>query len=285
MDPAVLRSLGRLEDAAADALQADLLRCVTPAKDSSGVTIFIPNWNQRPFLPRALTSALKALDELEQAGFDGELIVIDDGSRDGSQRFLRSVEMLRSDTRVATAFLPHNIGLPRVRNAGLRLAQFRYILFLDADNELVPENAPLFVRAMRETNAALVYGTLLDRSAGKIVGERSHKEPAMDLFDMNYIDALALFDTEQVLLLGGFSTIPLLYGYEDWELVLQLVDNDREILFVPALMGYYHIGRSNMLRETAARATDRWQLMQRIHAPLGSRGWDPRRIGRTYSLK
>jgi glycosyltransferase involved in cell wall biosynthesis len=285
MDPGVLRSLGRLEDATADALQADLLRCVTSTKDPSGVTIFVPNWNQRPFLARALTSALAALEELERAGLGGELIVVDDGSRDGSQRLLRSVEMLRSDTRIATAFLPHNIGLARVRNAGLRLARFRHILFLDADNELVPENAPLFVQAMRETNAALVYGKLLDRAAGEIVGERSHKEAEMDLFDANYIDALALFDVEQVLLLGGFSTTPLLYGWEDWELILQLVDNDRQIVFVPELMGYYHVGRSNMLRETVARASERRQLLQRIHAPRGSRGWDPRRVARTYSSR
>jgi glycosyltransferase involved in cell wall biosynthesis len=281
-DPAVLRTLGRVEDAAVEPILDEVAQSFCTSKDANGVTIFIPNWNQRAFLPRAIGSALRALDALSRGGVPGEVIVLDDASRDGSQKLLRSVEMARGDNRLATVFLRRNVGLPRVRNAGLGLARYRSILFLDADNELVPENLPLFFAAMRETGAALVYGNLLDRSADGIVGARSNRLPTMELFDGNYIDALALLDVEQVLQTGGFSTLPELYGYEDWELILSLIEHELELVFVPAVLGYYTVGRRSMLRETELRAKDRWQLIQRLHAPRGTRGWDPRRVGRAY---
>src|SRR4051794_23213275 len=107
VDPAVLRALGRLEERALDGSRDADARLTLPKHD--GITIFIPNWNQRPFLPRAVDGALRALDLLCKAGSGGELIVVDDASRDGSQKLLRSLEMARADTRISTLFLHQNV--------------------------------------------------------------------------------------------------------------------------------------------------------------------------------
>ena len=63
-------------------------------KLEDGLTIVIPNWNHQPYLPRSIRSALQGLKRLEEDGYSGEIIVIDDASRDGSQKLLRSIQML-----------------------------------------------------------------------------------------------------------------------------------------------------------------------------------------------
>jgi hypothetical protein len=39
------------------------------SKAENGVTVFIPNWNHRPYLPRSISSAIEAIDRLEEAGY------------------------------------------------------------------------------------------------------------------------------------------------------------------------------------------------------------------------
>ena len=280
-DPSILRALGRIERLATDAVARRYERSATDEKDPDGVTIVIPNWNQRPFLARCLASARRALFALERRDYAGEVIVVDDASRDGSQRLLRSLEMSNGDSRVLSVCLDRNIGLPRVRNLGVRLARYRQILFLDADNELIPENLWLFLRSMHDTRAALVHGNLLERST-ELEGLRSSEPASMGLFNENYIDAFALFNADQFAEVGGFDDHPQLYGWEDWELVLHLIEEGKTLVFVPAIMGYYTLNPRSMLRETNARASERYELIQRMHAPLGDRSWDRARVGRIY---
>jgi succinoglycan biosynthesis protein ExoO len=281
-DPALLRTLARIEDAALLSHQERLARYFVDKKDPGGVTVFIPNWNQRTYLPRSLGSALRALNSLHDAGYEGEVILADDSSRDGSQQLARSVEFISADRRLSTLFLPANVGLPRLRNLALRLARYRYLLFLDADNELAYANLPIFLTAIRDTRAALAYGNLLDRDDQNIVGLRSNMMATMKLFDENYIDAFALCDASQLLTAGGYVTYPQLYGWEDWELILHLANSGFKMIFVPAVMGYYSVGRRSMLSETNARAAERIDLMRRIHTPTGPLQSDRRKLGRIY---
>jgi glycosyltransferase involved in cell wall biosynthesis len=280
-DPALLRTLSRIEDATLASQEADLERYFVEKKDLDGVSIFVPNWNQRTHLPRSLGSALRAVRSLQDAGLGGEVICADDASRDGSQRLISSIELICGDRRLSSVMLRRNVGLPRLRNLALRLARYRFVLFLDADNALEPSNLALFAKTIRETQAALVYGNLLDRDDYEVIGLRSNIMASMALFDENYIDAFALCDATQLLEAGGYVTYPQLYGWEDWELVLHLANGGYGIVFVPAVMGYYAVGPRSMLSETNERAMERANLLRRIHTPTGPLG-DARALGRMY---
>src|SRR5437764_12262631 len=105
LDPSLLRVLSRIEDAVLASRSGAFADEGIAEKDPAGVTIFIPNWNQRPFLPRSVGSALRGVEALKRAGFDGEVIVVDDASRDGSQRFIRTADVLYGAGRMVTAFL------------------------------------------------------------------------------------------------------------------------------------------------------------------------------------
>jgi len=259
-------------------------------KAENGVTIFIPNWNHRPYLPRSILSALQAIETLEEAGFSGELLVIDDASRDGSQKFLRTVRVLYEDAPLETVFLERNLGLPRLRNLAMRMSRYRHVCMLDADNELIADNLPLFLRSIVQTGAALVHGLLIDKREGRMTGIRSDSVASMRLTAGNYIDAFALVDAKKMLSVGGYVTDQRLYGYEDWEMVLHLIAEEEQIVFVPVVMGYYHLAPGSMYAETAedkgprprSAAPEVVTLLRRMFAQTGTREWDAVRVGRIY---
>jgi succinoglycan biosynthesis protein ExoO len=223
----------------------------------AGVTIAIPNWNHEVLLPRSISSALRTIAVLREQGVPGEVLVVDDCSRDGSLALLRQLEALyRADGLSVLAFAT-NEGLAASRNQAILNARFPYIVFLDADNELVPTNLPYFVRTLRETRAAAAYGTLLMRtvSARFAFGVTSNESVQPKLFEGNYIDALAIFDREQLLDVGGYVTgCSQTSGREDFELWLNLATNGRQIVFVPMVLGYYYV-----LPESMIQTTDSWE--------------------------
>ena len=130
---------------------------------AGGVTVAIPNWNHELMLARSVGSALRAVRLLRSRGVAAEVLVIDDASRDGSPVLLRQLEALYYDDGLRVLALRHNVGLAAVRNTALREAAHRYVVFMDADNELLPDNLHQFYRSIRDTGAAAVYGNLLSR--------------------------------------------------------------------------------------------------------------------------
>jgi len=208
-------------------------------RQQDGITIAIPNWNHELLLPRAIRSALRALEILRNQGVDGEVLVIDDCSRDGSQVLLRQLEARYYRDGLRVVMLANNAGLTAVRNQALTRSRFRYLLFLDADNEVVPENLPVFLAALRQTRAAGAYGTLLIRTVASVdaIAAFSHESFQDRMFDNNYIDACAVFDRAQLVELGGYVN----NRWEDYEVWLRLAAAGRLIVFVPIVLGYYYI--------------------------------------------
>jgi succinoglycan biosynthesis protein ExoO len=217
---------------------------------AAGVTVAVPNWNHELVLGRAVGSGLEAVARLRDAGVRAEVLVVDDGSRDGSPTLLRQLESLYFADGLRAVLLRHNGGLAGARNRALADAAFRHVLFLDADNELVPENLPLFYRAAADTGAAAVYGNLLTRRGGEGGGSAMSNESFQArIFTDNYIDAFALFDGLQVRELGGYLDDERVRAREDWELYLHLAANGRDIVFVPAVLGYYHDAPNSMIKQ------------------------------------
>ncbi|MFJ5261178.1 glycosyltransferase [Streptomyces sp. NPDC088387] len=121
------------------------------------VSVIVAAYNAMPYLTRCLTSVAEqsiGRDELE-------LIVVDDGSTDGTAAEL---ERLAGEyAGLLRVVRQENSGGPSVpRNAGLDLARGRFVFFLDADDYLGPEALERMV-AMAEAN-----GT--DVVLGKMVG-------------------------------------------------------------------------------------------------------------------
>lgn len=111
----------------------------TPSSAAPAVSVIIPTFDRLPMLRQAMESVRA------QTWTDWELIVVDDGSTDGTAKYLESV----ADSRVRVLTIPH-CGIPaRVRNAALALARGEYIAFLDSDDLWPPEKLGLQLEALQ----------------------------------------------------------------------------------------------------------------------------------------
>lgn len=102
-----------------------------PKNDFSHAPLFsvvIPVYNREDSIRRCIDSVL------EQRFGLFEVVVVDDGSTDGTGQVLRSY----SDQRVRT-FRQENGGVASARNAGANLARGEYLLFLDSDDMAEPD--------------------------------------------------------------------------------------------------------------------------------------------------
>ena len=102
------------------------------------VSVIIPTYNRRDFLLEAVDSVLA------QTYGDYELIVVDDGSIDGTEEALqRYGEQLQYVYQA-------NQGVSTARNRGLELAHGKFIAFLDSDDLWMPKKIELQVACMDE---------------------------------------------------------------------------------------------------------------------------------------
>lgn len=121
-----------------------------PLEGTPLVSVVMPAYNARPYLEQAIRSVL------DQDYPAIELIVVDDGSSDGTPddaaRFGARVRVLRQ----------HNAGPAAARNKGMAAARGELIAFLDADDVWLPGKLSAQVRCLREHPAvAIVYGGFL----------------------------------------------------------------------------------------------------------------------------
>ena len=109
-------------------------------EENNMISIIIPTYNHRAALAKCLVSIVA------QTYRDYEVIVVDDGSTDGTADFLENYEsgiMNQGDHSLHNSlFIIHNStnqGAPAARNAGLQNAKGEYVLFCDADVVMRPD--------------------------------------------------------------------------------------------------------------------------------------------------
>lgn len=92
------------------------------------ITVIIPTYNRLEYLKRSVNSVLN------QTYKNFELIVVDDGSTDGSSEFIISLNHPH-----VKLIQQNNLGVSAARNAGIKVASFEWIAFLDSDDEWLPQ--------------------------------------------------------------------------------------------------------------------------------------------------
>ncbi|HMM54235.1 MAG TPA: glycosyltransferase family 2 protein [Candidatus Desulfobacillus sp.] len=133
------------------------------------LSVIVPAYNYGHLLRRTLDSALSQLRP------DCELLVIDDGSTDDTPKLLDEIE---AQQRPGFRHVRQdNAGPAAARNAGLRLSRGEYLLFLDADDELLPGalDAVCAAATARPQASVLLGGRFTRRADGR---EKYHSPPA-----------------------------------------------------------------------------------------------------------
>lgn len=150
------------------------------------VSIIIPVYNTQKYIVFALQSVLR------QTYSNWELILIDDGSTDGSSVICDEYEAV--DERIHV-FHKLNSGVSETRNRGLEVATGKYVLFLDADDYWT-DNTFLenFVTLAEENNLDLVRGeyTAVDTNGRELY--RSKIDTKKQVSQNLLLDSVAFLD-------------------------------------------------------------------------------------------
>ncbi len=184
-------------------------------------SIVLPTHDRLALLREAIASVAA------QTSADWQLVVVDDGSTDGTESFLRSL----TDPRITCVVQPHSGVVAQVRNAGARAAAGAWLAFLDSDDAWAPGKLARQLPALERAGAAWSY-TAYDHVdlAGDVVPARAgvFRIESGDIVEAILRNEVAvgistlcvrraLFEE-----LGGFDEDPALNFREDYEFVLRL---------------------------------------------------------------
>ncbi|MEE3368094.1 MAG: glycosyltransferase family A protein [Planctomycetota bacterium] len=111
------------------------------------ISVVIPTHNRERLLPRTIDSLLA------QRFTEYEIIVVDDGSTDGTRKVVE--QYLRTEPRISYHY-QQNQGACAARNQGAALARGDYLAFLDSDDEVDSQWLEHFADAIAAHNAAIV---------------------------------------------------------------------------------------------------------------------------------
>jgi glycosyltransferase involved in cell wall biosynthesis len=123
------------------------------------LSVVVPVHDEQETLEELVRRLTAALDDL--AGLDGEIILVDDGSRDMSYPLM--LQIARREPRVKVVQLSRNFGHQIAITAGVELARGDAVIVMDSDLQHPPELIPEFVRRWEE-GFDIVYGVMQQRS-------------------------------------------------------------------------------------------------------------------------
>ncbi len=120
------------------------------------VSVIVPCFNEAENLPELVPRLERTF---QAGGFRGEIVLVDDGSRDDTAAVMRA--LAREHACVAPQFHPRNRGMEAAWNTGLVAARGVYACLIDADLQYQPEDVARLFAEMRAAQPDLVQGCRL----------------------------------------------------------------------------------------------------------------------------
>lgn len=246
------------------------------------ISVVIPCFNQARYLGEALESVLR------QSVPPAEVIVVNDGSTDGTAGVARryaGVDLLNQ----------RNQGVSAARNAGLAASRGDYLIFLDADDALLPNAIQRGLRYLTQKPGASLAAGLAEKvdmrgepMPGGTQPERAHGADAYSsLLQGNSIwtPGAAIFRRSAFERFGDFNTDPRLRCAEDYELYLRMA-RQSPIIFHDSYTVRYriHPASASQRPERLLRAVY-WVLMRERRHIAGRKDLEEAwRAGRELNL-
>jgi glycosyltransferase involved in cell wall biosynthesis len=202
-------------------------------------SIVIPTYNRQPILEKCLRALeQQRYDEALISGY--EVVVVDDGSTDGTVDWLRQNQAEFPHVRLIEQ---DHKGPAAARNLGVEMAKGDTIIFIDSD--LVVLDGFLQAHASALKVAQVRTGGDLIFTYGRVVNTANFDDPTSEPFKITDYSQ-AFFATGNVAIAkhwlvkaGLFDTQFTLYGWEDLELGVRLKNLGLSLVKVPEAVGYH----------------------------------------------
>ena len=225
------------------------------------VSIVVPSFNHARFVERALRSVF-------EQGYRGiELVVIDDGSSDGSPTLIESI--LRDSPFPHRLVARANRGATETLNEGIALAQGSHVQFLNSDDWFAPDRVERMVATVAGTDSAWGFSSVevVDAEGRSVDPMRSRWTydlrgsiaaiPFRDTLGAGFVTGNIAVSSGNLFLtrallgqLGGFREFR--YNH-DWDLCLRALML-AEPVYVPQHLYFYRLHGGNTIAESAEKA-------------------------------
>jgi glycosyltransferase involved in cell wall biosynthesis len=212
----------------------------------------------------AYNSALTIGEAIEsvrcQTRTDWELVVVDDGSRDGTPDIAERI----ADRRIRVVREPKNVGPAAARNRGISLARAPLVCTLDSDDLWLPRYLETMAGTLDSNPAASVAFTdawVLDGATRRVrktsaMSYLNPPEPSPDdtqtflveLLRRNFVYNSVAARTESLRAVGGYDE--RLWVGEDWELWLRLAAAGFRFVRIPQLLAVYRERAGSLMSDS-----------------------------------
>lgn len=193
-------------------------------------SIIMPTYNRKYCIKNAIDSLLK------QTYQDFELIIIDDGSTDQTEEFIRNTyNKYLSDEKIRYIKLDKNYGVSFARNVGLENVKNEWVGYLDSDNEMLPIFLEDFAKQIVDNpEYKIFYAQTKYNNANFIFGREFD---FVELLKGNFIDNNVLIHRIDLYKeLGGFDIS--LERLVDWDLVIRYTERYEPFFIKKPLIRY-----------------------------------------------
>jgi teichuronic acid biosynthesis glycosyltransferase TuaG len=218
------------------------------------VSIIMPCFNGASTLRQAVDSVIS------QTLTDWELIIVDDGSTDGSMTLLS--QYYGSDKRIRVFVNTSRSGASGARNHGLQRARGRFIAFLDSDDFWLAHKLDIQVTGMRRNGAGLLCSAydVID-AQGKVIGDVTPKPGTLTYRSMlryNSVGCLtAIIDRECT---GDVRFSDDLARGEDYQLWLSLLRRGVVAICQREKLAVYRLHGKTLSSNKLSAARSRWRV-------------------------
>lgn len=198
----------------------------------SNISVIIPSYNQAQYLPDCIESVLN------QTVKPREIIVVDDGSTDGSLEIAKKYPI-----KVVSQV---NKGLASARNTGIMNAHGVYIFPLDSDDILVPNAIEVLEKAIETTNADIIapsFKTFGVENTQVVLGQGL---TLRHFRDANYVGYFCAIRRSKLLEIGGYSP-RMVWGYEDYHCTVDLLKRGAQLVVLPDILVLYRTKENSMI--------------------------------------
>lgn len=249
------------------------------------VSVVIPCYNAAAFLERAVKSVIKQ----EIPGI--EIILVNNNSTDGTNNIISSiVEMYRNKITIIGTNETVK-GACAARNKGLSLAKHKFIQFLDADDEILPNKLERQLELANSTNADIISGTYEFLAPNALI-KRRLKRPLSDVWKglistQLGITSANLWRKQALIDVGGWDVS--LSSSQEYDLLFRLLKMDKKLIQDYELSCYVHAEDNSVSRSSNVDRTNRIvdnyiDLRFRIKEYLEFKGLFTASVERFYSI-